>query len=82
MQIANHSIKWSNYFKPTPTNIQYLVEGMKGIVATASVSSFIAGSPEVAFWILISGEVLDFVSKFLSRVANDEAAGKTTDENS
>jgi hypothetical protein len=62
---------WSNYLKPTPTNIQYFVEGIKGILGTVAVTTFVMEDQTLSFWLLVSAGVLDYLSKFFARVAND-----------
>lgn len=66
------TFKWSNYTKPTPTNLLFLVEGIKGILGTVAVVEFFRSDAQIAFWILFFGAVLDFVAKFLARAAKGE----------
>lgn len=65
------TFKWSNYFKPTPRNILYLVETLKGIVVGISVSSYINEHEKLAFYMLLSGAVLDSLAKFFSKVISE-----------
>lgn len=62
---------WSNYFKPTPINIQYFIEGIKGILGSIAVTSFVLKDETLSFWMLIAAGALDYLSKFFARVAND-----------
>lgn len=65
------SFKWSNYFKPTPQNLQYLAVALKSILVTIASSAFVSGHETFAFWTLIVGALLDELSKFFHRVNED-----------
>lgn len=63
---------WSNYFAPTPVNLQYWTEGIQGIlVLIAGDQFFINDKPEFAFYLMLAAGVLDKVSRFFARAAND-----------
>jgi len=71
MKIANQHVSWSNYLSPTPKNLQVFVETVQGGLAVAAGSTFFMGDQTIAFYLLIGGYVLDKLSKFFGRVAND-----------
>jgi hypothetical protein len=62
---------WSNYFKPTPVNIQYFIEGIKGVLGTIAVTTFVMKDEKLSFWLLVAAGVLDYLSKFFAKIAND-----------
>ncbi len=62
---------WSNYFKPTPVNLQYLVESIQAILATIAVTSFAMKNEVLSFWLLISAGILDKVARLFARAAKD-----------
>ncbi len=66
------TFKWSNYFKATPANLQYLTVALKTILVTIAASAYVSGNEKIAFWTLISGAVLDELAKFFHKV-NEEA---------
>lgn len=65
------TFKWSNYFKPTPDNLQYLATGLKSITLLVGGSAYVMGNEKIGFFILLSGAVLDELSKFFARVSHD-----------
>lgn len=69
--MAETTIKWSNFLRPTPSNILYLVEGIKGIILTVSGTLYIMDNAKIAFCLMFAGAVLDFVAKFISRVEKE-----------
>jgi len=63
---------WSSYFKPTPVNLQYWVEGIQGIIALIAADQYFAEhNKDVAFWLLVAAGSLDKLSKFFAKVAKD-----------
>lgn len=62
---------WGNYFRPTPSNLQYLSAGLKSLTVVASGSVFATGNERIAFYILMAGAFLDEASKFFARVDHD-----------
>ena len=72
MKKGNVTFEWKNFVKPTPTNLLFLVEGLKGIIGTVAISTYVTGNEKIAFWILIAGAALDFVTKVLARAAEGE----------
>lgn len=66
------SFKWSNYLKPTPSNLQFLSVGLKSILVTIAGSVFFSGNEKMGFYILLAGAILDELSKFFAKV-NDES---------
>jgi len=62
---------WSAYFKPTPVNLQYWIEGIKGILVTIAATTFVMNDEKLSFWLLVAAGVLDYLSKFFAKVAND-----------
>ena len=71
MRIANNTVQWSNYFRPTPANLQYLSASIKTITGTAGLSLYVSDNKEIAFWLLVAGGLLDEASKFFGRIAHD-----------
>lgn len=69
--MVNTTFNWKNFTKPTPTNILYLIEGLKGMIGTISITSYIQGNERFAFWLMVSGAILDFLAKFISKVTKD-----------
>jgi len=65
------TFKWSNYFKPTPKNLMFLTEGLKGIIVGVAGSSFYNDHKTAAFYMLIGILVLDLLMKFFSRADAD-----------
>ena len=64
-------LSWGSYFRPTPVNIQYWVEGIKGILATIAATTFVMKDEKLTVYFLVSAGVLDYLSKFFAKVAND-----------
>lgn len=58
--------KLSNYFKPTPKNIQKWLLAIKAIIGTIAVSEFASGSPHVAFYLMLAGAILEEGSKLFA----------------
>lgn len=72
MKSPKMTFHWSNYFKPTLNNLQYWTEGIQGILALIAADQFFLNSrPEFAFYLMLAAGVLDKVSKFFAKVAND-----------
>jgi hypothetical protein len=72
MKKSNLTFEWSNFTRPTPTNLLFLVEGLKGILGTIAVAEYFVGNTKIAFWIMLLGALLDFAAKFLARAAKGE----------
>lgn len=63
---------WSNYFRPTPTNLQYWTESIQAVLALVAADQFFLNSkPEFAFYLMLAAGVLDKVSRFFAKVASD-----------
>lgn len=78
MSQNNISFKWSNYLKPTPANLMFLVDGIKGIIGVVAISTYAQGNEKIGFWLLVSGAVLDFATRFFARVAKETSVVTTT----
>lgn len=66
--------KWSNYFKPTPTNLQYFATSLKGLVVGFAGGAWIGGAPTwVPMTIGAVGLLLDELIKFFGRVNEEES---------
>ncbi len=75
--MAKTSVAWKNFFQPTPKNVLYFVEGVKGIIVTVSVTEYVSGDSKSAFYLMLTGAFLDFVAKFISRVEQNQYGGDT-----
>lgn len=57
---------WTKYITPTPENVAKWLLGIKGVLATASVTTYIMGKPSMAFWIAIGIGVIHEITTILT----------------
>lgn len=66
------TFSWKNYLKPTPENLQMVVEGIHGALIVVIGTSWSQGaSPKVLLWLALAGYALDKLSKFFAKISHD-----------
>jgi len=82
MQAPKTTFSWSNYFRPTPTNLQYFASVLRGLFVVVTGTSIVM---EAGIYFnlgcLVTGYILDEMIKFFGRAAHDYeliATEKTT----
>ena len=70
--------KLSNYFEPSPKNIQRWILLIKGIIATVGGATYFTSHKDAAFFIMLAGGILDQLSNFIgsSDSSNENNSGK------
>jgi hypothetical protein len=63
-------ISLKNYFEPTPKNLRKWLLAIKSILGTISGAAYINGKEKVAFWILVSGAVIDGLANLFNNESN------------
>lgn len=71
MPTSKTTFSWGNYFKPTPDNLQYFATVLKSLTLVGAGSAYVMGNEKIGFFVLISGAVLDELSKFFAKVSHD-----------
>ena len=67
-------ISIKNYFEPTPKNVQKWLLALKSIMATIGGAAYFSENQKLAFWILVSGAVLN---EFANLFANGNEGEQT-----
>lgn len=67
------SFSWSNYFRATPKNLEYLAAALRRIVAVvAGVTVIMEADKWVPFAVLLAGAILDELKNFFAHAAEGE----------
>lgn len=61
-----------NYFKPNSVKAQKALLALKAMMGTIGGAAYFQGSPQAAFWLLVSGAAIDFLVQLLSDGTNDQ----------
>ena len=69
--MAKTEWSWGAYFKATPANILFFVDGAKLLLGSISGVAYIENRADVAFFILVGVGVLDLASRFVARAKED-----------
>lgn len=63
---------WSNYLKPTPINLQYFAASIRGLFVLITGTSIVTEAGwKVSLACLVTGYLLDELTKFFARAADD-----------
>lgn len=66
----NLTFSWSNYLKPTPSNVQYFALSIKGILAgVAGTAIWQEASKEWSLGMVIAILLVDEIAKFAGKVS-------------
>lgn len=65
----------NNYFKRTPRKLVKLTLALKGILLAASGSAYMIDHPHWAFWMLITGALLDELTKLFTDEDDNDSGG-------
>lgn len=57
---------WKAYLDPTPKNVKKWLLAIESIIATCAGSAYITQHEQAAFWILISGAVINKLGNLLT----------------
>lgn len=72
-QPNNPQFSWSNYFRPTPTNLQRFATAMRAVIGgIAGTTLLMEADKYVTFGILLAGYLLDEMIKFFGQVNDEE----------
>lgn len=63
-------ISLKNYFEPTPKNVKKWLLAIKSILGTISGAAYVNGNEKMAFWILVSGAVIDGLANLFNNESN------------
>lgn len=70
----NMSFAWRNYFRPTPSNLQYISVSLRTIIGGIGGTTLVMEADKwVTFSILLAGFLLDEAIKFFGHVNQEEA---------
>lgn len=64
------NISLKNYFEPTPKNVKKWLLAIKSILGTISGAAYVNGNEKMAFWILVSGAVIDGLANLFNNESN------------
>lgn len=70
----NVSFSWKNYFRPTPSNLQYISVSLRTIIGGIGGTTLVMEADKwVTFSILLAGFLLDEVIKFFGHINEEES---------
>lgn len=72
------SFSWSNYFKPTPKNLEKFMILIKVILAGIAGTALLNQHPYLSSYILLSAGILDHLAKFFAEINDDYVKTITT----